>query len=882
LIILISVFLYTNASRAQRLDPSIGFKEIVVGINQLYIYPERVLYFFPSAEGLDITLSDGQLYVRNPRGLRYVNIQVIKEDGSADYIKVLAQTRLKDKQTKERRVDSARLSNSNINISYSHGYNSSEANRNGDYLGRFLMQNNSLFLKNKINKDNTFSLNWWDSKSEFFNGEQQYQSFYNLIYEHKNLFYEHGFLPSNPKATIFNNSSVIWLNRVGFKTNKWYIAVTEGSNREQNRIDPSTVYGFNLFYDNFNDFLFNSYVFHNPTYRITTPTFATQFKVNKNLTIKGEVTKNIDALNDQESINYQYSFFYNRRDVPFFRNFSFTNRVIQNGVFDPVFGGVSTSYINTKNMNSLFDLYSDKESKQKVNFNLNYNNVTTDNTYNQGGGASINWAIAALKFGLRYQYGETSSLINEDTSNYMGISPSISFAIMPEQSNRARNITVTDYIMKNSRGIEANVLRLSYNDNGATDRYNLSFMKRAQSDDQTNNKLDVFFVGARANYLLSSKFNWSFQGQTILNRNQTQKVDDQGTLFENDTGYFLSNYGFGTNLTYKLNRQHSFKLGVAQNTVQNDDFHSRITSMSLFYNFNFNGNWKSPINYIVNNKSIKLHYYKDLNYNEKMDKGEPLIKDLSININGDDKYSERKTTDSDGYVRFSGLAAQNYQIIVEDPNYQSINPANNFFNLTDGSVTKESPLGKMRSIILKTLDIGKNEFFTGNFYYNVFCPSVGYTKRFSSVGSASIKVNIPDTTGCTASLDPTLSNQYFEFAELDEKAIDNTNDVIFKIEHINKIEVSLFVDLDKDGKVSVDEYYFGKEIYIEFNGVKNYPNEEGVISIILDEKAEKKSYWLNKILKISPKFNCIIPQESYTFKESFYQRFTSDLKCTKK
>lgn len=159
------LLLITTTVSAQDLTQSRGYEEVVLHGDLIYYYPHRVLYYFPAREGLRITQENGYISIQNPRDLNNVNIEIIKEDGTPDYIKVILISRLTGKIRKENALRRRATSEKSVILRYSKIYTTRELERNGESKGNLLFDSNRLVFQNLINSNNKFTFTFWDQKT---------------------------------------------------------------------------------------------------------------------------------------------------------------------------------------------------------------------------------------------------------------------------------------------------------------------------------------------------------------------------------------------------------------------------------------------------------------------------------------------------------------------------------------------------------------------------------------------------------------------------------------------------------------------------------------------------------------------------------------------
>src|SRR5690606_28474662 len=126
---------------------------------------------------------------------------------------------------------------------------------------------------------------------------------------------------------------------------------------------------------------------------------------------------------------------------------------------------------------------------------------------------------------------------------------------------------------------------------------------------------------------------------------------------------------------------------------------------------------------------------------------------VGIKLIGANGKIERGVTDKDGYIRFSSLEKQVYQVLI-DSELSQVDSSKRLVNLEEDSITTEIGLGTMRNVVLRTVDYNVQKTVVSNISYDISCPSVNYNRKISSVGSPSVMVSIPFVNDCFVGIDP--------------------------------------------------------------------------------------------------------------------------------
>lgn len=839
-------------------------KEIIIATDREYTYPDLILFAYSSKHQLILEVLNSRLIIKNPHGVHNAPLQIITLDGKVHNFMVMSfspeRQRLRRKELEGRR----RNMNKVTRITFMKRYSESRIKDTGSFRTGNIFDQTSLILNSIINKNTSFLAQLGHTKSTFVNNEFQQLSYF-LRLNYFNTFAEYGMMNMRKFVIrdIGGTGGRVVGTRLGYKDQNWSVETFKGKNffgtSSQTKFPEFDLQGASVFYNYRNTQELGVSFYENTVTNQNVMSVETKNNLNK-----VKFTGNYSLHHNQEfgqSGHYTWNAEYNTFKKSNFslRSLSLGNTVYSSGFNSLTYGDYNRLSQELWHAAGIFNLLTD--SSQSLLFSSSFSRGVTDVNEINDYGIGLDYSYQNLSARLYYNtLISESSLINSEPTTFTMISPSLNLILSPTGANRTQSIGLSARFSENDlQDYKNNTFNLSYRNSSPGDQHNLNLSRQtSESSIRISNQYGL-------SYGYSKIYDNLRFGPSIFYTFSNFRADDPNI-------YLSDSYGYRFSANYNLRPHHSFGANFGESTSMRRDPYVRIQTYSLSYSFNYGADIQTPVAKLFNHRSFKAHFFKDTNFNGKLDNGEKLKPNLKVSILDDlGEVVETKKTDKDGFVSFSWLTKGQFQLQVEGEDFYS--SSDKWIDLERSSVTKEIALAEAKSVVVKIFDTTTQKFISGSISFDIKCASINYSRSVRLDQVLSLTIGVPRTE-CTVAPNFLYYGENFEGVDIAPKLIDK-REIVFNIRHKNELEF-IFNLKDKDGKFSP---YTGKGLKVRLNG-KVYVPEGDFLTVEL--AAGEHRYDLRHI--VEGPFVCKDPQnnEEYITYDQFFLKKQIQLFCEKR
>lgn len=848
----ISLLLVTSLSWGQsRSDAPLFY----VAHDGSYVHPKPVIFAQAFNRFLVIKIENNQLTITNPRSVSFSNVQIIQADGEQVNIIIKASNTDEVERNRTIRGQENAVHRKKNKIFYTKKFIQTDV-RSKMRNSLFTRDSNQFSFKTELNKDTSFGAYFYDITTE--SGEyERYNSRYLFNLKYKEFFVEHGTMSLHQRTNrSINQNSAILGNRVGFVRANTYLDFVEGRGFVGSGDLGDRIYGGSYLF-NIKNNAFGLYYHQNEDGTAKTPTIDWVIPFLRNWEISGAATQNIapGLQSNNSNVTLQYR---NTVDGFGINSFYLNHYYRPEGQVDLVFGNLTQQQFERLTTGANLQLFKNK-GEDSLNMNFGYGRTigeySLQNMYTTG----LYYKFRKIDAGINYNLRSQFDTFDNESRQYYSYNPYITWTHQHE-NRRSSRVFVSSRLASGS-DTSSNSYKISYQNFSQLNSHSLYFSRNTVDSENY-----ILPEAPNANSY-GSGYTYTHRILDNLRVNVGTNANLSNTQQREREEYYLDNYSYFAGGVLDINRVHNFSLKYTKQVNLRSPV-SDVVSNSIFlgYSLKIGTDSLNPLHYLVNNKSIKAHFYYDTNFNGKFDKGEQLLTDMSVDLFDEKNALISKKTDKDGYVRFSGLERAQYKVTIPSSVGSVIANDHKVMDLgRDGSFAGEIAVVKVRNVSVKVFDETTDTFVKSSMSFDLSCPNIGYQSTQTFNYGHSAVFTIPDGTDCEITPVPFNYVHYFVPVDMKTRKIDSS-DVIFRIKHQRTLDILSSSDA---GSLPFEIRIDGKTHKVAASGIVSIP-------------VKQTKYNINDAIVQRPGIICVPQSSSVAFHPDFFEKKQLSISCKRK